>query len=209
MERSDYHPPNLVDSTSSKLLSRIRRQDQKAWRLLVRVYGPVVRYWIVRAGLNKTDLQDVFQDVFIAVSRNVAQFKQRDGKALFRAWLKTITHSKILDHFRKQGKQPLAVGGTTVLQRMHNEPGAIETPSEAFETDDDAGMRGSDESLVAQRMLDVVKCEFRNKTWLAFYRTAIDGLTSQEVAAELNMQPAAVRQAKSRVLSRLRELLNP
>ena len=57
-------------------------------------------------------------------------------------------------------------------------------------------------------MLEIVKADFREKTWQAFYRTAVDGQTSQAVAEELGMQAAAVRRAKFRVLKRLRDALD-
>ena len=59
-----------------------------------------------------------------------------------------------------------------------------------------------------KRTLAMVKGEFREKTWQAFYRTAVDGQTSQQVADELGMKAAAVRRAKSRVLTRLRDALS-
>ncbi len=208
MDQSDFLPPNQVDSTSSRLLRQLGKNDPDAWRQFVRVYGPVVRYWIRQAGLNNADLADVFQNVFIAVSRNIVSFQRQSGQAKFRAWLKTVTHSKIQDHFRRLVKQPQACGGSTMVQRMNELPDDEESSSGSSEANRlEDGCDGSEDSYVAQRMLEMVRREFREKTWLAFYRTAVDGLTSQEVAAELGVEPAAVRKAKSRVLARLREVL--
>ena len=55
-----------------------------------------------------------------------------------------------------------------------------------------------------QRALSFLQETFEPQTWRAFWRTAIDGLPAPEVADELGMSAAAVRKAKSRVLSRLR-----
>jgi RNA polymerase sigma-70 factor (ECF subfamily) len=49
--------------------------------------------------------------------------------------------------------------------------------------------------------------EFEERTWQAFWRTAVDGRSAADVGAELGMTPGAVRVAKSRVLHRLREEL--
>lgn len=204
MNDSHALPPNQLDSTSSRLLSRVRQNEADAWSYLVRLYGPVVRYWIRRAGLREADLADVFQDVFLAVSRNVGDFERETGVAKFRAWLKTITLSKVHDHFRRQGKQPAeAFGGSTAMMQLHDVAATV-----TIEPDDsDAALAHSEDAFLAQRTLQLVKKEFTEQSWTAFYRTAVDGRTSQEAAAELGITPLAVRKAKSRVLQRLKEAL--
>ncbi len=203
MDPSHYVSPNAVDPTSSRLLERLGKKDPDAWRQLVRLYGPVVRYWIRRAGLNRTDLADVFQDVFLAISRNIAEFHRQPGQAKFRAWLKTITHSKVNDHFRRNGKQPVAFGGTTAMQQFDE----MEGQTLEIHADDDEALAASEDSFLTQRTLSMVKSEFRERTWLSFYRCAVDGRTSQEVADELGISAVAVRKAKSRVLGRLRDAM--
>ena len=47
--------------------------------------------------------------------------------------------------------------------------------------------------------------EFEERTWRAFWMTAIEGRSPVELTADLGMTPAAIRQAKSRVLRRLRQ----
>ena len=51
------------------------------------------------------------------------------------------------------------------------------------------------------------RAEFHDRTWRAFWLTAVEGRPANDVAAELAMTPVAVRVAKSRVLQRLREAL--
>lgn len=205
MDESRYVPPNAVDTTSTRLLRRVGENDRDAWRQMVSVYGPVVRYWIRHAGLAGSDLADVFQEVFIAVSRNIANFEREDGKAKFRAWLKTVTMSRVNDHFRRQGKQPVAYGGSTAMMRLGEVEG--DAGSADDEADGDAALEQSEDAFLAQRSLQMVKGEFRKRTWLCFYRTAVDGRTSQEVAEELGISALAVRKAKSRVMQRLKEAL--
>jgi RNA polymerase sigma-70 factor (ECF subfamily) len=204
VDNSNLLPPNELNATSSQFLARVAKQEPEAWRHFVQVYGPVVRFWIRRAGLNHDDLADVFQEVFLAVSRNMAGFQREPGVAKFRAWLKTITLSKVHNHFRRQGKQPAAFGGSTALQQLHNVTAAA--PPGAGDEHDEA-LAHSEDAFIAQRTLQIVKKEFTEQSWTAFYRTAIDGLTSQQVAAELGITPLAVRKAKSRVLQRLKQFL--
>jgi acyl carrier protein len=66
---------------------------------------------------------------------------------------------------------------------------------------------GSD-GLLSRRALELVRAEFENRTWEAFWRTAVDGQAPADVAEDLGMSLHAVYKAKSRVLRRLRQELN-
>ena len=57
------------------------------------------------------------------------------------------------------------------------------------------------------RALDLIRGEFQERTWQAFWRTAVLDQSPNEVAADLSLSPCAVRVAKCRVLRRLREEL--
>lgn len=203
MESPHYVPPQQLESTSTHLLRRAARQDGAAWRRLVDLYGPVVRYWIRRAGLADRDLPDVFQEVFLAIARNLGSFEREEGTAKFRAWLKTVTLSKVHDQFRRQGNQPPAEGGTTAMQRL----GELPVDSDELDTNSDRALAVPEDVLLAQRALEIVRKEFQESTWQAFCLTTFDGLSSPEAAAQLSMTPLAVRKAKSRVLQRLKAAL--
>ena len=55
-----------------------------------------------------------------------------------------------------------------------------------------------------ERALRLIRNDFEERTWKAFWRSAIDEQSSSQVAEELGMTSVAVRKAKSRVLMRLR-----
>jgi RNA polymerase sigma-70 factor (ECF subfamily) len=57
------------------------------------------------------------------------------------------------------------------------------------------------------RALELVRSQFEDKTWQAFWRCAVDGQSPAEVSQALGMTQVAVRKAKSRVLHRLRDEL--
>jgi RNA polymerase sigma-70 factor (ECF subfamily) len=56
-------------------------------------------------------------------------------------------------------------------------------------------------------VLELVRAEFADRTWQAFWQTAVDHQRGVDVAKSLGMTVDAVYQAKSRVLRRVRELL--
>jgi RNA polymerase sigma-70 factor (ECF subfamily) len=180
------------ESTSLSLLQRARVHDQIAWTKLVALYEPLVLHWCRRGGARETEARDVAQEVFLATSTALPTFeRQRAGS--FRAWLRGITRHKLLDLYRRRDRQPTASGGTEALQRIQELPNP--TPDE-----ESAEIGG-----LYRRALDLVRPEFESRTWDAFWRSAIDQHETGAIAAELKMTAVAVRIAKSRVLSRLRE----
>ena len=67
--------------------------------------------------------------------------------------------------------------------------------------------RESARLVAVRRVMDVVRGDIEERTWQAFWRTAIEQQETKEVAAALDMTEANVRNAKSRVLARIREEL--
>ena len=61
--------------------------------------------------------------------------------------------------------------------------------------------------LIVHQLLEVIRDDFQEHTFQAFWRTAVDGRSAVDVADELGMTPEAVRAARYRVLKRLREEL--
>jgi RNA polymerase sigma-70 factor (ECF subfamily) len=56
-----------------------------------------------------------------------------------------------------------------------------------------------------QDLLEYVRGEFEPRTWQMFWRTVVDDVPTAAVATELGVSTNSVRQARSRVLRRIRE----
>jgi RNA polymerase sigma-70 factor, ECF subfamily len=192
--------PRSSTATSRSLLDRIKAGDEAAWDRLVGLYAPLVFRWCRRWDLPEQEVADVLQDVFQAVATHIAGFRKDRAGDTFRGWLRTIARNKVRDHYRKLGREPGGEGGTDAQLRFAQLPTAG-TPEEDLAAEDD-----SDRHLFG-RALEAIRCEFEDRTWRAFWRTAVDGLAPRDVAPELGMTPGAVRVAKSRVLRRFREEL--
>jgi RNA polymerase sigma-70 factor (ECF subfamily) len=202
---SELHPSTsdggepTGSSTSTGLLARARRGDSRAWDRLSLLYTPLMFHWCQRRGLRSADAADVVQEVFQAVAENLGRFRKREETDTFRGWLRTITENKIRDHFRKTAHEVDAAGGTDALHRLAQVPAPSDPESVAAAADWDGQF--------LRVALDLARQEFEERTWLAFWRTAVEGRPPREVGPELAMTQGAVRVAKSRVLRRLREEL--
>jgi RNA polymerase sigma-70 factor (ECF subfamily) len=187
-------------SISSGLLGRVKARQPEAWRQLVRLFGPVVYGWCRHSGLQPADAGDVTQETFRAVMTGVQNFRRDRPGDSFRGWLWTITRSKVQDHFRRRQGRPAAEGGTDAQQQMQQIP---DHPPESSTTRPSASVGSSP----AHRGLEQVRAEFEDRTWQAFWRTAVDQQPATAVADELGMTPAAVYKAKSRIMRRIRQEL--
>jgi RNA polymerase sigma-70 factor (ECF subfamily) len=202
-EAGQSEPGRSSTSTSRSLLERVQRDDPEAWDRLVALYAPLVLHWCRRWGLPRQEAADVFQEVFRAVAGHIRAFhKDRPGDT-FRGWLRTIAHNKVNDHFRRLRHEPHGAGGSEAQARFLAVPAPVPD-------DDSSANGGSDEEAergLLRRALDLIRDEFEERTWVAFWRTTVDGQAPRDVAADLGMTPGAVRVAKCRVLHRLREEL--
>jgi RNA polymerase sigma-70 factor (ECF subfamily) len=127
---------------------------------------------------------------------HIAEFHRDRPGDTFRGWLRTITRNKVYDHFRVRNREPQAAGGSEARawwSRLPESFGRSEA-SEANERYDG----------LFRQALELIKAEFHERTWRAFWRVVVEGQSPQIVAEELNLTPGAVRVAKCRVLHRLR-----
>ena len=194
------HPVPQNGSTSRSLLCRVRDDEAGAWDRLVLLYAPLVHHWCRQFGLPNRETADVLQEVFQSVALNLGRFRSEGPGSTFRGWLRTITRHKVIDHFRRQGGQPMAAGGTEAQARLNRFPAPLDVEDETAED------RGPVQALL-ERALHLIRPEFEDNTWQAFWRTAVEDQDAKSVADELSMSPGAVRVAKCRVLQRLREEL--
>lgn len=188
---------------SSSLLSQVRSLDPVAWQRLVHVYGPVIFRWCLAEGLRAEDAADVGQEVFRAVAERVPLFRRELPSDTFLGWLRGITKHKIVDFQRRGAQFPLVMGGSDFSRSLAELP-AVDT-SEGSES---APVRSPEQGLLYRRALQLLQQEFQPKTWKAFWATAVEGRPTRDVALDLELTEMAVRQAKSRVLRRLRSVFS-
>jgi RNA polymerase sigma-70 factor (ECF subfamily) len=193
-------PVSSSESTSLTLLMRVQRDDPSAWARLCYLYAPLVYGWCRRAGLQDSDAHDVGQEVFGVVHQRVASFRRESPGESFRGWLRGVTRNKLREHFRDRDRhdRPAGNGASNLMD---------ETPDPRQEPDD-AGDSIGEDAAVMRRALDAIRVDFDETTWRAFWRMTIDEQSSADVADELGMTPGGVRQAKFRVLKRLRQELD-
>ncbi len=181
-----------IATTSPSLLERLKSPDapDADWRRLHDIYVPLLRHWLGKLGVAADDVDDLAQEVWVIVLKKLPAFeRRRDGS--FRAWLRQLAVHLVRNWRRKN--RPAGANDEALAQ--------LEDPnsdlSQQWDRDHDR--------RVFDKLLEVARPDFAPATWNAFRRFAIDGQPAARVAEEFQLSEAAVLQAKSRILKRLRD----
>jgi RNA polymerase sigma-70 factor (ECF subfamily) len=180
--------------TPASLLERLRQpaQDQ-AWARFVELYTPLLFHWAHRWVLQPQDAADLVQEMLVHLYQKLPEFTY-DRHRSFRAWLYTVMHNQWSNLQRRLVGAPVVSTPAALAQ--------LPAP------DDSEPLAESEyRRYLTQRVLELMQKDFQPATWKAFWECTVVGRPGPKVAAELGMTLGAVRAAKCRVLSRLRQEL--
>ena len=184
---------SALDSRATKpsLLLRIRDADDSAsWNEFAEFYGPVIRSYCHRRGLQPTDADDVVQETLLQVARSIGTFDYDATRGRFRDWLGTVVRNKITRFFESKSRQVSTIGNDQSAQ--------LEASAE------DPEWTANIHARILEVALLRIRVDFEPSTWDAFERLWCLGCPAPEVARTLGMTIDTVYAAKSRVLRRLR-----
>lgn len=184
-------------STSTSLLRRVIDGDQHAWEQLVHVYSGLIYSRCRRRNVPSQDAADVLQEVFRRVHRKIPEFRRDQTGQGFRRWLRVIARNVINDYNRTLIEKPLSLDQPDQL--------SADLSLLAHSVSDASGiMHRSEASLIVRNTLELIQIDYEHRTWQAFWKTVVDGKPAVEVANELGLAPGTVRQARYKILRRLR-----
>ncbi|MEA2112650.1 MAG: sigma-70 family RNA polymerase sigma factor, partial [Patescibacteria group bacterium] len=86
-KKTDEELVGLVLNNQDYFLFLVRRYEQKLFRYISRI-----------SSLNQDDIEDVLQDIFIKVYKNLNNF---DTDLKFSSWIYRITHNEVISNYRK------------------------------------------------------------------------------------------------------------
>ncbi|MCA9038256.1 MAG: sigma-70 family RNA polymerase sigma factor [Planctomycetaceae bacterium] len=184
--------------TSVSLLERIRRSSGDSdWGQLVGLYDPLIRLWIRRYSSAKHEVDDVVQEILTVVVRKLPDF-ERARLGSFRSWLRTITVNCLRDSWRSKRFRPLASGGSDFHAVLDQLADPCSELSQVWNDEYD--------QHVLQSLLEQVRHDFSEPIWQSFWRVAVSGESVERVSSDLGVSVNSVYIARSRVMSRLRQL---
>jgi len=190
-------PVDDAPLTRMSLLVQIRDStNHAAWHEFVQLYSPVIYGFARRRGLQDADAADLMQDVMRSVSSAIGRLDYDRSQGTFRGWLFTITRNKIFNFLSARNIRPRASGKTTTNLLLDEQPEA---------SDDSDQWELEYQRRLAALAMEQIKSEFQEKTWQAFWLTAVEGTAVADVAKQTGLSTGAIYVAKSRVLARLKD----
>jgi len=137
------------------------------------------------------------QNVLVRVFKSIASFRRDEPGQRLRRWLKTIARNVISDYFREAAIGQHGIAQSDLAGLLEN----IEAPDDGSPSDPNTEPASI---LMLRPVLYAMKIGYEEKTWQAFWRTAVDGESTADVAKDLDLSSGAVRQARHKILKRLR-----
>lgn len=184
--------------TRASLLVRLRDgSNHEAWREFLELYSPLIYGFVRNRGLQDADAADLLQDVLRSVAGAVERLEYDKQKGGFRAWLFTITRNKLATFLTSRRSHYQASGDSGQHEVLNSHPDRSSDLEHEWEREF--------QRQLAARAMQTIQTEFEDKTWQAFWQTAVDGLPAAEVSRRIGLSAGAIYVAKSRVLARLKE----
>lgn len=92
---------SLPNASDEHLIQQFVQGDLLAFDSLYHRHAKAV-YNRVRYVIPETDVEDITQEVFLAVLRSLPTFR---GEAQFSTWLRTLTNHKVAEYYRRRSRK--------------------------------------------------------------------------------------------------------
>ena len=182
--------------TRASLLVKLRdHQNASAWQDFTDLYTPVIRKTALRMGLQVADVENVVQEVLLAVSQSIDQWLDNPQRGSFRGWLSRIAKNKTLDLLTRKATRPES-GPSREWDAI---PAALSSLSSYW----DQEYRRELFVRAAKHVREAVA----EATWQAFWLSTIENRPIADVARQLGVRQGVVYLSRCRVLDRIRKLV--
>lgn len=192
----------MSSETETDLIARCRQGDQEAWdRLFDLHYAACGRFiFQLSAGSCPDDVEEICQETFLAVVRNIQTFK---GGSRLQTWIFRIAANKARDYRQRQQAAKRGSGIVPIsLQAENPETGLTPDPPGNLPAPDGLLMDAERAALVGHA-LDQLGEPCREIIDLRYFAD----LSYDEIAATLNMNPKTVSSRLSKCLGHLEKIL--
>ncbi|MGJ8678677.1 MAG: RNA polymerase sigma factor [Akkermansiaceae bacterium] len=175
-------------NTNHSLIRRaLNNEDSEAWEELTDFYEKFIYYLLRELGVSTNNLDDVAQEVLIALMKDLRSYDLQKGK--FRTWLKTVILRKALMHFRSKRADK---------ERIYDNSEQIHDVHEVQEAEVEKIIDEEWETYISALALERVSKSFKGNA-VKVFEMALEGKTAQATAEELNITVDSVYILRKRV----------
>ena len=187
-------PQAQLLETRSSLIQRLKATiNGESWEEFFHTYWELIYNVARRAGLNETDAQDIVQETVFKIHNSLDKFEYNRRRGSFKGWLRTVTRSRLAEHFKKQQRRPARLEPLTEdgdLLRDLADPDGPELEriwNEEWHRNLIQAALTRTKQLTSPKQFQIFRCHY------------IDEWTVRETCRTLNVNAAQVYMAKQRV----------
>lgn len=186
----------IVNTTTTLLDGLHESGNRSAWEEFDRRYRPILIAFLRRMGLNESDSADVAQESLTCFLQDYRLHKYDREQGRLRSWLIGIARCRLLDLRRAQGRR-----------REYRGESAIESLPDG--EDADAVWEAEQRRFIFEQAVDTLResSRFTPQTISAFERVVLRHEPVETVSADLGLTPQEIYNAKNRIVTRLREIV--
>ena len=193
----DRHDDLMRTTTTTALLEGLYDvQDSVVWQVFDDRYRPIIVGVCRRLGLNDSESDDVAQDTLLQFLRDYREGRYSRDRGRLRSWVVGIARHRVIDYQRSRGRRKEKVGHSS----------AMEVPDER--SLEDIWDQEMERSILRQSVEELRRTtRTTEKSIRAFEMIVFDRREVEAVAEILEMKAHDVYVAKSRVTTKLREIV--
>jgi RNA polymerase sigma-70 factor (ECF subfamily) len=188
----EVQPSDRLDA-DAQLVERCLHGQEAAWEDLVKLHTRRVYSICYRFTNNDSEAQDLTQEVFLRVFKNLKSF--RAGEGLFAVWLGRLTRNLLIDHYRRARMDR----ATESLE----DQGAVLEESSAAMARTEGMLAGREAAELLQAALQKLSPDLRETVILR----DLEELEYREIAEVLNVPEGTVKSRLNRGRAELARIL--
>lgn len=178
-------------------LEALRSGDRSEFARLVEMYYELIYRLAIKMLHNSQDAEDILQETFLKAYRNLDRF---DGRSSLSTWLYRIATNEALMFLRRKRPDLVSIDEPRVTMEEELEP--VEIVDWCCIPEDE--LMSTEGQLYLDRAIDRLSPSLR----VVFVLRDIQGLSTRETAAVLDLSETAVKTRLSRARLQLREVLS-
>jgi len=163
----------------------VNLDDEEAWSELYSHYMTFVFHILREQGVGDALLDDVCQQVFIALTKSISSFDRSQGR--FRSWFSSVVRNTSYRHFKRQK-----------VVRKYDQKSYELAEQEVEHSDIDAYIEKEWEKYLKSLALERVAKAHRGKAYEVF-RLGLEGKSAHEIAEEVGIKVDSVYTLRKRV----------
>jgi RNA polymerase sigma-70 factor (ECF subfamily) len=194
-ERDDAHEA-LVRCAQAYLHRRLQEVAPGSlltlfWEEFYRFYAPVLAGMVRRSLADSQGQDDLIQEVWLAVTRKLPEFRWNENRGGLRAWFAKLVHDKTVDLIRRRQRRP-----TAPLDAGADPIDADSDPTRALEH------RWREE--VVHAALDGLRDDVGEVNFRILQLHFWENQTAAEIAPQVGLSPDQVSARQHRLLKKVR-----